>query len=128
MTKEDLVERIGTIASSGTLDLLKKIQEEGKSFDGNMIGQFGIGFYSAYMLTDEITIETRHADSNSKAYRWVSGGSGTYTIEECDREKRGTKISFIFKEEHKEFSETYRIKEIVKKYSNFIDFPIFVGA
>ncbi len=126
MTKEDLVESIGTVARSGTLEFLNKIKEENKNA-GDLIGQFGVGFYSVFMVTDEITIETRHADNDSKGYRWISSGEANYTIEEINKKERGTKVSFILKDTAKEFADEFRIKEIIKKYSNFADFPIFVG-
>ena len=128
MTREDLVARIGTIASSGTVAFLEQLKEEGKPFDANLIGQFGIGFYSVFMVTDEVVIETRHADSGSKGYRWESSGESKFTIEEFPREERGTKISFKLKDDAKEFSEEYRVNEIIKKYSNFADFPIHVNG
>lgn len=126
MTKNELINNIGTIARSGTLEFLKTLQEEQKPLDGDLIGQFGVGFYSVFMVTDEVTIETRHADSDSKGYRWSSVGEGKFTVEEIDRSKRGTKISFVFKEDAQEFSEEFRIKDIIKKYSNFVDFPVYV--
>ena len=126
MTKDDLVNEIGTVASSGTVEFLKQMQKNDKPLDGNLIGQFGVGFYSVFMVTDKVTIETRHADKNSKGYRWVSGGEGKFTIEEIDKKTRGTKVSFKLKKEHKDFSEEFRVKNIIKKYSNFVDFPIFV--
>ena len=128
MTKEDLVSRIGTIASSGTVAFLERLKEEGKPFDANMIGQFGIGFYSVFMVTDQVVIETRHADPGSKGYRWESTGASKFTVEEFPREERGTKISFKLKDDAKEFSEEYRVNEIIKKYSNFADFPIHVNG
>jgi len=128
MTKEDLINEIGTVAHSGTVEFLKKLRENGKpTLDANLIGQFGVGFYSVFMVTDEVTVETRHADPDSKAYRWQSDGGGKFTIEAIDRTARGTKISFKLKEDYKEFSEDYRVKEVIKKYSNFVDFPIFLG-
>lgn len=127
LTKEQLINEIGTVAKSGTLDYLQKLQEQEQALDGNLIGQFGVGFYSVFMVTDLVTIETRSADRESKAYRWTSGEEGTFTIEEIDRKKRGTKISFVLKDEQKEFAEEFRVKNIIKKYSNFVDFPIFVG-
>jgi len=127
MTRDELISEIGTIAHSGTLDFLKKLQEEKQAVDGNMIGQFGVGFYSVFMVTDEVTIDTRHANPELRSYRWKSVGEGKFTIEEIDKRTRGTKISFKLKEEAKEFAEEYRIKEIIKKYSNFVDFPIYVG-
>ena len=128
MTKEDLVSRIGTIASSGTVAFLERLKEEGKPFDANMIGQFGIGFYSVFMVTDQVVIETRQADPGSKGYRWESTGASKFTVEEFPREERGTKISFKLKDDAKEFSEEYRVNEIIKKYSNFADFPIHVNG
>ena len=128
MTKEDLVARIGTIASSGTVNFLERLKEEGKPFDANMIGQFGIGFYSVFMVTDQVVIETRHADPGSKGYRWESTGESRFTIEEFPREERGTRIFFKLKDDAKEFSEEYRVNEIIKKYSNFADFPIHVNS
>lgn len=126
MAKQELIENIGTVARSGTLEFLKKMQEEKKDV-GDLIGQFGVGFYSVFMVTDEVTIETRHADHDSRGYRWTSSGEGSYTIEEIEKADRGTVISFKFKENAKEFGEEIRIKQIIKKYSNFADFPIFVG-
>lgn len=127
MTKDDLIERIGTIASSGTLEFLSKMKEQDKPLDGELIGQFGIGFYSVFMVTDEVTIETRSATKGSKGYIWTSSGEGKFAIEEFDRKQRGTKISFKFKKTAEEFSEEFRIQNIIKKYSNFVDFPIYVG-
>ena len=127
MTKEELINHIGTIARSGTLAFLQQVKKDQKSLDGDLIGQFGVGFYSTFMVTDEVTIETRHADQHSVGYRWKSLGEGKFSIEEIDRAKRGTKISFVLKEESKEFAEEWRVKQIIKKYSNFVDFPVYVG-
>ncbi len=127
MTKKELIEEIGTVAHSGTLEFLQSMQKAKKAIDGNIIGRFGVGFYSVFMVTDEVTIETRHANVDSKGYRWSSIGEGKYTIEEIDKKERGTKISFILKNEAKEFAEDFQVKEIVNKYSNFVDFPIYIG-
>lgn len=126
MTREDLVTNIGTVARSGTMDFLKKIKEEQKDA-GDFIGQFGVGFYSIFMVTDQVTIETRQADLDSKGYRWISSGEGVYSIEEIEKAERGTTISFTLKETSKDFAEDYKIRQIIKKYSNFADFPIFLG-
>lgn len=128
MTKDDLTERIGTVASSGTLEFLEQMKEGDKPFDANLIGQFGIGFYSVFMLTDEITIETRHADSDSKGFRWQSTGEGKFTIKEIERPQRGTQISFKLKEESQEFGQSYRVEQVITKYSNFVDFPVSVNG
>ncbi len=126
MSREDLIENIGRIASSGTLKFLEQVKAD-KDKVGELIGQFGVGFYSAFMVTDKITIETRHADKDSVGLRWTSSGQDGYTIEEIDRKARGTKISFKLKDDFKEFAKEYKIKETIKKYSNFAAFPIFVG-
>lgn len=126
MTKEDLTENIGTVARSGTLEFLQKMKEEKKNA-GDLIGQFGVGFYSVFMVADEVAIETRHAAQNSRGYRWVSSGEGSYTVEEIDKKDRGTVITFKFKDGAQEFAEEFKVKQIIKKYSNFADFPIFVG-
>ena len=128
MTKSDLIDRIGTVASSGTLEFFERLKSENKPFDGNLIGEFGIGFYSVFMVTDKVTIQTRHADSDSTGYQWESTGEGKFTIEEVPLEERGTKIFFKLKDDAKDFSEDYRVKDVIKKYSNFADFPIHVGG
>jgi len=126
MTKKELIKEIGTVAHSGTLEFLQTMQKSKKAIDGNLIGRFGVGFYSVFMVTDEVTIETRHADVDSKGYRWSSGGEGKYTIEEIDKKERGTKVSFKLKNDAKEFAEDFQVKGIVNKYSNFVDFPIYI--
>ncbi len=127
MTEEELIANLGTVAKSGTLGFMQSLKEQQKQLDGNLIGQFGVGFYSVFMVTEDVTVETRSAHPGSEGYRWRSSGQGTYTIEKIDKAERGTKISFKLKEEYKEFAEEYRIEQIVKKYSNFVDFPIYLG-
>ncbi len=129
MTKDDLIQRIGTVASSGTLEFLEELKKDPeKKFSADMIGQFGVGFYSVFMVTDEVTIETRHADKDARGYRWKSDGQGKFTIEEIDRPKRGTKISFTFNKNSEEFSQKYRVEHIINKYSNFVEFPIYLNG
>lgn len=128
MTKADLIERIGTVASSGTMEFLEQLKNSKEKLDLNLIGQFGVGFYSVFMVADEVTIETRHAEPDSQGYRWKSDGKGTFTIEEIDRPARGTKIFFKFNEAGKEFANEYRIRQIINKYSNFVDFPILLNG
>lgn len=127
MTKDDLVNQIGTIASSGTIQFLNNLKDKNQAIDGNLIGQFGVGFYSVFMVTDEVTIETRNFATDSIAYRWTSKGEDKFTIEEIEREERGTKIQFKLKEEFKEYSEDYKVQSVLKKYSNFVDFEIYVN-
>ena len=128
MTHDDLINRIGKVASSGTLDFIEQLQKSGEKIDAEFIGQFGVGFYSVFMVTDEVIIETRHADPDSKGYRWKSDGQGTYTIEEIDKPDRGTTIYFTFNEKSQEFSQPERIKQIINKYSNFVEFPIYLNG
>lgn len=128
MTEEDLKNNLGTVARSGTLEFLKDIKEGKESVSESIIGKFGVGFYSVFMVTDEVSVETRNADKDSKGYLWKSDGGGSYTIEETERQERGTKIHFKFKDSVKEFANEERLKDIVTKYSNFADFPIFLGA
>lgn len=127
MSREDLVDRIGTVASSGTKAFLEQLASGEKPIDGQMIGQFGVGFYSVFMVAEKVVIETRNADKDSQGYRWESDGGGTYTIEEIDRVERGTKITIHLKEDEAEFAEDYRVRSIIQKYSNFVDFPITIG-
>ncbi|MFP4529299.1 MAG: molecular chaperone HtpG, partial [Candidatus Kapaibacterium sp.] len=127
MSRIDLINQIGTVASSGTRQFIKQLKENKDSVDSSLIGKFGVGFYSVFMVTDEITIETRYAEEGSHGLRWSSAGGDSYTIEEIERDQRGTKISFKLKDEYKEFAEDWRIKDIIKKYSNFVDFPLYVG-
>lgn len=128
MTKKDLVERIGTVASSGTLAFLEEVRQSDKPIDGQLIGQFGVGFYAAFMVADTITIETRHADPDSPAWRWTSDGGGQFTIEPIDRTARGTTITLHLKDDADEFAQEFRVRQIIQKYSNFVDFPIFLGG
>jgi molecular chaperone HtpG len=128
MTKNDLISQIGTVASSGTLEFLTKVKEEKKSLDGNLIGQFGVGFYSVFMVTDQVTIETRHADNNDRGWKWESSGEDKFSIEENDKKDRGTTISFKLKDDYKEYYEPERVKSILQKYSNFVDFPVYVNG
>lgn len=127
MTKEDLVGKLGTVASSGTLEFIKSLKEQGTVLDGNMIGQFGVGFYSVFMVADEVTVETRHANADSVGLRWKSDGQGSFTVEEIEKPTRGTRISFRLKDTATEFCEEYRLKSIIQKYSNFVDFPILIA-
>ena len=127
MDKETLISNIGTIARSGTKEFLAALKESKADTGGNLIGQFGVGFYSVFMITDEVTIETRSAAKDSVGLKWVSSGEGSFTIEESDKQTRGTKISFTLKKESEEFADEWRVKEVIKKYSNFADFPIHFG-
>ncbi len=124
MNKEELMNNLGTIANSGTKKFLEKLSEQDKK-DSNLIGQFGVGFYSAFMVAEKIIVESRSALGGT-SYKWISAGDGSYTIEESDKETRGTRIELHLKADEKEFAEDYRIRSIVKKYSDYVTYPIFL--
>ncbi|MEA3347042.1 MAG: ATP-binding protein [Candidatus Auribacterota bacterium] len=105
MTEGELINNIGTVARSGTLEFLEKMKDGKDSVEEHMIGQFGVGFYSVFMVADEVVIETRNAGVDSKGYRWKSSGEGSFSVEEIDRKERGTKIFFKLKDSAKEYCE-----------------------
>lgn len=122
MTRDELIANLGTIANSGTKKFLDKLNENDKK-DAQLIGQFGVGFYSAFMVAEKITVETRSA-SGDPAWLWESEGNGTYTLTGGTREERGTRIELTIKEDEKEFLEEWRLKGIVRKYSDYVTYPI----
>merc|ERR1711988_1676904 len=120
----DLINNLGTIAKSGTSSFLEKLKEGG---DINLIGQFGVGFYSVYLVADKVTVRTKHNDD--KQYIWESTADSSFTIAEDpegDTLGRGTEITSHLKDDCKEFTEGDKIKDLVKKYSEFISFPIYL--
>ncbi len=131
MSHAEVVEHIGTIAKSGTKEILDQMKKSGEAQStADLIGQFGVGFYSAFMVADKITLVTRRANEE-KATRWVSSGAGTYTIEETDAAKIGTSITLDLKPADKEnglpdFTDEFEIESVVKKYSDFIAYPIIM--
>jgi molecular chaperone HtpG len=126
MTREELIENLGTIAHSGAAAFLKALeQDQWASVD--QIGQFGVGFYSAFMAAQEIAVISRSYRPDSQAFAWKSTGSGTFTVEPAGRERRGTSVQVRLKEDAAEFLQPYRLEGIVKRYSDFVPFPIYVG-
>ncbi|HUR57116.1 MAG TPA: molecular chaperone HtpG [Opitutaceae bacterium] len=123
MTREELVENLGTIAHSGSKAFLKALGE-GAAKNSNLIGQFGVGFYSAFMVAKSVKVYTHSWRANEPGQVWTSDGSGTYEIEASEGERRGTKIVVQLKDECAEFSEEWKIKEILERYSAFVSFPI----
>ncbi len=132
MTYDELNEHLGTIAKSGSLEFLNKIQEEKDNKDESenldIIGQFGVGFYSSFMVANKVVVETKSPYS-TKAYRFSSTGTDTYEVEECNKEDHGTKITLFFRENkdeenYDEFLSDWKIKELVKKYSDYVRYPI----
>ncbi len=133
MTKDEVIENLGTIAKSGTkafLEQLKKAKEDNSQVtDKEMIGQFGVGFYSAFMVAEKVTVVTRKA-GETQAVRWESTGDGSYSIEECEKSKRGTNITITLSKDffgdsaEENFTDTYKLESLVKKYSDYVRYPI----
>ena len=126
MNHDDLVAHLGTIARSGTKNFLASLSGDSKR-DSNLIGQFGVGFYSAFMVADKVEVVSKKAGEDA-AWKWTSDGKSGFEIEPTERVLAGTTVRIFFNEEGKEYSNSYKLREIVKKYSNHIAFPIFLTA
>ncbi len=126
MTREELAKNLGTIAHSGTKAFLKNMKDSGTT-PGNMIGQFGVGFYSAFMVADEVKVTTRSWHQDGEGLVWTSDGKSGYVIEEAPDAERGVKIVIHLKEELGEYAEEPRLKHLVQRYSNFVGFPILLN-
>lgn len=127
MTREELVENLGTIAHSGSKTFIQQLNESDKK-DLNLIGQFGVGFYSAFMVAKKIRVLTRPYLPGEPGCEWVSEGLGSYDVRTADGLPRGTKIILELKEDAHEFAGTARVKEIIRQYSSFVPFPIKVNG
>ncbi|MBO5442554.1 MAG: molecular chaperone HtpG [Alphaproteobacteria bacterium] len=121
MNREDLINHLGTIAKSGTAEFVKNVKENGSAVD--LIGQFGVGFYSAFMVADKVEILTRRAGED-KAYSWTSNGIDGFEIAEAEKETNGTSITLFLKEDQKNFTDTIYLRQIIRTYSDHIDYPI----
>ena len=128
MSKQDVIENIGTIARSGTRKFLEKVSEN-KEFNANLIGQFGVGFYSSFIVADKVTLLTRAAGSEpSEGVRWESDGTGEYSISQVDLPRQGTEVTLHLREDAKEFQSSWKIRSLIRKYSDHIGFPIYMKA
>ncbi len=126
MTRDDVIEHLGTIAKSGTKEFFAKLSDE-QSKDSQLIGQFGVGFYSAFIVADAVTVRTRAAGVNAdQAVQWHSAGEGDYTIEDITKETRGTDIVLHMREEGKEFLSEWRLRDVISKYSDHIGIPVSI--
>jgi molecular chaperone HtpG len=124
MSAEELVRDLGTVAHSGSRAFLEQLAQSGQSKDARLIGQFGVGFYSTYLVADRVEVVSRPAGAGSAAHRWVSEGKETFTIEPAERATRGTAITLHLREDQKEFLDDWRLRELVKRYSDYVSHPI----
>jgi molecular chaperone HtpG len=126
MTAQEAIDHLGTIAKSGTKDFVSKLSGDQKS-DAQLIGQFGVGFYSGFIVADKITVETRRAGATpAEGVRWISGGTGDFEVETINRAERGTSVILHLREEALEYANSWKLKEIVGKYSDHISLPILM--
>ncbi len=121
MNREDMVNHLGTIAKSGTADFVKNVKDNGSAMD--LIGQFGVGFYSAFMVADKVEVTSKKA-GECQAYKWVSDGTQGFEIESAEKEANGTSIKLFLKDDAKEFLDSIYLRQIIRTYSDHIDYPI----
>jgi molecular chaperone HtpG len=129
MTQEELVENLGTIARSGAKGFLKALEEAGRKgqrITTDIIGQFGVGFYSVFMVAEEVTVTSRSYQPEAEAAYWRSKGQGTYEVGPAEKAERGTTIQIKLKEDAGEFAQNYRVKQVIKTHSDFVAFPIYL--
>ena len=122
MSRQELVDNLGTIARSGTAEFLEKMTGD-QQHDAQLIGQFGVGFYSSFIVADKVTVETRRA-GEEQAVRWESDGQGEFTVEDIDRQERGTCVTLHLRDDEAEFLESFRVESLIRKYSDHIGFPV----
>ncbi|KPP97622.1 molecular chaperone HtpG [Marinobacter sp. HL-58] len=128
MTRDDVIQNLGTIARSGTAEFLKQLSGDEKK-DSKLIGQFGVGFYSSFIVADSVEVFTRRAGAPAEeGVHWESKGDGEFTIENVDLPERGTKIVLHLKDDAKEFADGFRLRNLVKKYSDHISFPVVMKS
>ena len=124
LTQQEAIDNLGTIAKSGTKDFMSKLSGDQKS-DAQLIGQFGVGFYSGFIVAEKITVESRRAGTaKNEAVRWVSGGTGDFEVAQIEKESRGTDIILHLRDDALDYLESYKVKNIINKYSDHISLPI----
>ncbi len=128
LTRAELIENLGTIAHSGSKAFVKALQNQGKQNDAQLIGQFGVGFYSAFMVADKVEVFTHSWRESEEHLCWSSDGAGSYTIDEAPGQSRGSRIVLHLKEDAAEFAKSGRIRQVLGKYSNFVGFPISLNG
>ncbi|NWF79865.1 MAG: molecular chaperone HtpG [Chloroflexi bacterium] len=127
MTREELIEHLGTIAQSSARAFVERTREAHKASASEIIGQFGVGFYSVFMVADKVTVISRSYRPEAEAARWESTGDERYTVGPAEREGRGTTIIVHLKDDAKEFAQSWRLEQIIKRHSDFVAFPIYMG-
>ena len=125
MNRQEVIDNIGTIARSGSKAFLEKMTGDQKA-DSNLIGQFGVGFYSVFMVASSVKLVTKRAGSSEPAVQWESSGESEFTISETSKENHGTDITVYLKEDEQDYLENWQIRSLIKKYSDFIAFPIYL--
>ena len=126
MSQQEAIDNLGTIAKSGTKAFMEKLSGDQKS-DAQLIGQFGVGFYSGFIVADQITVESRRASAAaSEGVRWISGGTGDFEVEQIERAERGTAITLHLREDAEEFLNGWKLKQVINKYSDHISLPILM--
>lgn len=126
MTRDELIRNLGTIAQSGAREFLAKVSA-GDVDPGDVIGQFGVGFYSVFMVADEVRVVSRSYQPEAEAAAWISDGSDSFRLEPADKSDRGTEIHITLKKEAEEFANNWKLRQIVKKHSDFVRYPVYVG-
>jgi molecular chaperone HtpG len=128
MTRSEIVDNLGTIARSGTLEFLKTVKAKGTTDPGAFIGQFGVGFYSSFIVADRVDVESRSATSaDAEPVLWRSSGSGSFTVTHGERDRVGTRVTVHLKPEYHSLIEPWRLESLIKKYSEFVSHPIHLG-
>ncbi|VTR91811.1 heat shock protein 90 : Chaperone protein HtpG OS=Pelobacter propionicus (strain DSM 2379) GN=htpG PE=3 SV=1: HATPase_c_3: HSP90 [Gemmata massiliana] len=129
MSRQDVIDNLGTVAQSGTKAFLEAAKRAGKTGETpGLIGQFGVGFYSAFMVADKVTVVTRAAGSPADGTRWESDGQGSYTLEACEKPTRGTDVVLHLKDDTKDFLDTWRLRQLVRKFSDFLEHPVVMDV
>jgi molecular chaperone HtpG len=130
LSQQEAIANLGTIAKSGTREFMQKLsgdQKQQANESGQLIGQFGVGFYSAFIVADKVTVESRRAGSKAdEGVRWISGGTGDFEVETITRPERGTSVTLHLRDDAAEFLDAWRLKSIISRYSDHISLPILM--
>jgi molecular chaperone HtpG len=127
MTREELIQNLGTIAQSGARSFLERLKESDSS-PGDIIGQFGVGFYSVFMVAEEVRVVSRSYQPDGEAAVWISSGDDSFRVEAAEKSERGTEIQIRLKDDAQEFASEWRLQEIVKRHSDFVSYPIYLDG